>query len=60
MPPDYPFLCTCRQAMRVLERRVPNHKLDTMAEYLGLNSKNHHALADAEACAHIALKLFNF
>ena len=58
--PDYPFFCTCRQARIVLGQRVPNHKLTTVAEHLGLDFKNHHhALADAEACALIALKLFN-
>lgn len=38
--------------------RLPNHQLQTMAAACGYNLTNHHhALADAEACAYIALKL---
>ena len=55
--PAYEFLCTCQAARRLL-KQLPNHKLDTVAAYLGYDlSHHHHALADAEACAHIALQL---
>lgn len=57
--PDYEFYCTCQAAKRML-KQLPNHKLDTVAAYCGFRSFAHHnALADAEACAHIALCLFN-
>ncbi|MDO4160719.1 MAG: 3'-5' exonuclease [Prevotellaceae bacterium] len=56
--PDYHFHCTCRAARRLLGNKLPNHQLQTVAEYCGYNlTQHHHALADAEACAAIALKL---
>lgn len=56
--PDYQFLCTCRAARRQLRDTLPDHQLHTVAAYCGYDLKNHHhALADAEACAAIALKL---
>ena len=55
--PEYEFLCTYRAAQRA-RLPLPNSKLDTVAEYCGFSLRNHHhALADAEACAAIALKL---
>lgn len=55
--PDYDFYCTCIASRRRMPQ-LPNHKLDTVAAALGYNLKNHHhALADAEACAWIALHL---
>ena len=55
--PDYKFYCTCRAARRHL-RYLPNHQLHTVAEACGFHLENHHhALADAEACAAIAIKL---
>lgn len=57
--PGYEFHCTCTQSRLMLGRLLPNHKLPTVARYLGYDLDNHHhALADAEACAHIALCLF--
>ena len=56
--PDYTFLCTCRASRKLLGKKLPNHQLQTVAAYCGFDMKNHHhALADAEACAEIALKL---
>ena len=56
--PDYRFHCTCRAARRVFGRRLPNHQLHTVAEACGFDLRNHHnALADAEACAAIAMKI---
>jgi DNA polymerase-3 subunit epsilon len=55
--PDYDFYCTCIAARRRMPQ-LPNHKLDTVAAALGYPLTNHHhALADAEACAWIALHL---
>lgn len=55
--PDYRFYCTCRAARRKL-KFLPNHQLHTVAEACGYNLMNHHhALADAEACAAIAIQL---
>ena len=56
--PDYEFHCTFRASRNQLKDILPNHQLDTVAAYCGYDLKNHHhALADAEACAAIALKL---
>ena len=57
--PDYRFYCTCRAARR-LYPNLPNHKLHTVSEHCGFDLRNHHhALADAEACAAIALKILS-
>jgi DNA polymerase-3 subunit epsilon len=56
--PDYEFHCTCRASRRVFGKALPNHQLHTVAAYCGFDLKNHHyALADAEACATIALAI---
>ena len=58
--PDYEFHCTCNASRKLFGRTLPNHKLHTVAEYCGYDLRNHHhALADAEACAWIALKVFD-
>ena len=55
--PDYEFYCTCQTSKRLL-KQLPNHQLQTVAAYCGYDLKrHHHALADAEACAHIAMQL---
>ena len=56
--PDYEFFCTVRQARAEL-KGLSNYQLDTVSAHCGLLLENHHhALADAEACAHIALQIF--
>ena len=56
--PDYEFLDTLAASRRYFGCSLPNHQLHTVAEACGFDLKNHHhALADAEACAHIAIKL---
>ena len=56
--PDYTFYCTCRASRRKLGGKLPNHQLQTVAAYCGYDLRqHHHALADAEACAAIALQL---
>ena len=58
--PDYRFLCTCRTARRMI-RGLPDYRLPTVASVCGYDLANHHhALADAEACAWIALRLFSW
>lgn len=54
---DYRFFCTCRAARREFPF-LHNHKLPTVAGHCGYDlSRHHHALADAEACAAIAIKI---
>ena len=56
--PDYQFFCTCRASRRHFGKLLPNHQLQTVAEACGYHLENHHhALADAEACAAIAIKI---
>ncbi len=56
--PNYQFLCTLVASRRHFGRQLPNHRLDTVAAHCGHFMTNHHnALADAEACAAIALKI---
>ena len=55
--PDYIFYCTLAASRRQL-KHLPNHQLHTIAEDCGyILANHHHALADAEACAEVALQL---
>ncbi len=54
--PNYPFYCTLAASRRTL--KLPCHQLHVVAAACGYDLANHHhALADAEACAAIALKI---
>ena len=56
--PDYVFRDTLAASRRFFGDRLPNHRLPTVAAACGYDLLNHHhALADAEACAAIALRL---
>lgn len=51
--PDYSLQASRRQL-----KHLPNHQLHTVAEDCGyILTDHHHALADAEACAEIAMQL---
>lgn len=55
--PEYPFFCTLI-ASRCKQPWLRSHQLHIAAAACGFDLENHHhALADAEACAAIALKL---
>jgi DNA polymerase-3 subunit epsilon len=56
--PDYKFHCTCRASRRIFGKSLSNHQLQTVSARCGFYLTNHHhALADAEACAVIAMKI---
>lgn len=58
--PNYPFFCTLQASQKLLPSpdMIENHRLPTVAKFCGYDLANHHnALADAEACAAIAIKL---
>ncbi len=56
--PDYEFFDTLRASRIHFGRDLPNHQLQTVAAACGYNlTRHHHALADAEACAAIALQI---
>ena len=55
--PDYEFYCTYQAALCAFPD-APSHQLHTISELCGHKlNKHHHALADAEACAAIALRI---
>ncbi len=55
--PDYEFYCTVIASRQVF-RDLPDHKLGTVAKHIGYDlDRHHHALADAMACAQIALRV---
>ena len=57
--PDYKFYCTYQASLKAWPGGGRGaHTLDVIAELCGFNlSLHHYALADAEACAAIALKI---
>lgn len=56
--PGYCFYDTLAASRRTFGRTLPNHQLHTTAAACGYRlEQHHHALADAEACAAIALKI---
>ena len=55
--PKYPFYFTCRLSRKMYPFLV-NHQLQTVAAHCGYDLTQHHnAMADAYACAHIALTM---
>lgn len=55
--PDYTFFDTLQAARQVFPD-APNHQLHTISAMCGFDLYNHHhALADAEACARIAIEI---
>lgn len=56
--PEYKFYCTHHGSEKLLPD-LENHKLQTVAKHFGYDLEHHHhALADAEACAVIAMNIF--
>ncbi|MDE6484712.1 MAG: 3'-5' exonuclease [Duncaniella sp.] len=57
--PYYQFLCTLEKARRTIPRAlIGSYSLPSLCEFLGIPFYNHHnALADAEACAKIAMTI---
>ena len=56
--PEYQFFDTLAASRRTFGRTLPNHQLHTVAAACDFDlSAHHHALADAEACAAIALRI---
>ncbi len=56
--PDYEFHCTLKASKKEFGKLLPNHQLHTVSAHCGFELQNHHhALADAEACAIIAMQI---
>ena len=59
--PDYRFYDTLRASRQAFGYSLPNHQLQTVAAARNHDFKKHHnALADAEACAAIAIYLEDY
>ena len=43
------FACTCQMGRRLLPE-LPNHKLNTLCQYLDIPLNHHHAGSDSQAC----------
>lgn len=57
--PGYTFYDTLAASRRLMPD-LENHQLQTVSAVCGFDLTNHHhALADAEACAYIAMKIFD-
>lgn len=58
-PADTEFYCTLRKARMTFPRQLcPSFSLPHLAHFLGIPFDNHHcAIADAEACAKIAIAI---
>ncbi|WP_277630416.1 3'-5' exonuclease [Atopococcus tabaci] len=55
--PHFQTICTVQSSRRLL-KELPNHKLNTVSEYLDIPlNRHHHALDDSRACAGILLHL---
>ena len=56
--PEYEFQDTLSASRKHFGCGLPNHQLQTVAAACGYDlTRHHHALADAETCAHIAIRL---
>ena len=56
--PDYEFFDTLAASRKHFGYTIPNHQLQTVAAVCGDDlTRHHHTLADAEACAAIAIRL---
>lgn len=56
--PKFKTLCTVQTSRRLL-KHLPNHKLNTVADYYGIPLNHHHALDDANASAKILINQMN-
>lgn len=56
--PTVPYACTC-QMSRLLLPQLPNHRLNTLCDYLALELDHHHAGSDSRACGEVLLHCLN-
>ena len=49
-----PYVCTCQMSRRLLPT-LPNHRLNTLCNYLGVELDHHHAGSDSRACGEVLL-----
>lgn len=51
--PSLDYFCTVQISRRVW-KQLPNHRLNTLGSFFGINFHHHNAIDDALVCAHIA------
>lgn len=54
--PRFDYLCTVKLAQKHWDD-LPNHKLNTLSEYLNFSFKHHDALDDTLACANVLMRI---
>lgn len=52
--PNFQYFCTVQMARRVWAY-LPNHRLNTLADYFGIEFVHHNAMDDARTCAYLAI-----
>lgn len=52
--PAVRYACTCRMGRRCYPQ-LPNHRLNTLCEYLGIDLRHHDAGSDSRACAELLI-----
>ena len=50
-----PYACTCQMGRRLLPM-LPNHRLNTICDWMGIELDHHHAGSDSRACGEILLR----
>ena len=53
-----PYACTCQMSRRLLPG-LPNHRLNTLCDHLGIELDHHRAGSDSAACGRILLRHLN-
>ena len=53
-----PYACTCQMSRRLLPG-LPNHRLNTLCDHLGIELDHHRAGSDSTACGRILLRHLN-
>lgn len=51
---NFQYFCTVQMARRVWTY-LPNHRLNTLADYFGIEFVHHNAMDDARTCAYLAI-----
>lgn len=52
--PRFQYFCTVQMARRVWPH-LPNHRLNTLADYFHIDFQHHNAMDDARTCAYLAV-----
>ena len=53
--PLVPYLCPCRMSRKLLPE-LPDHRLNTLADYFAIPLRHHEAASDSQACGEIFLR----